>query len=416
MRAGARVRFFFSVWKKREKSEEERKKRKRKRKHFFFPSDSCLLSSLSITMLLHAHVRPSLAARNSRPAPLIFHSTPRCARATARASVAEQQSAVEGDGAQTSSSPSRRRHLLFLAAAAASATALLSPALADETTPSPTSSITPPATVFVAGATGETGRRTVAALAAAGYRVRAGVRDRAKAEALLLSSSSSSASSPSSSSSSSSSIDIVDLDLETMTVEQLAQAVGEDAAAVVCCVGSRPRSPLDKKAAAAVDEFGTINLIRAARSKPNVAKFVLLSSILTNGKAVGQGTNPAFVFLEVFSGGVLSRKLAAENALRSAGFASWSVVRPGGLASKTPEELGAGGIYLSGEDTIFGESEEHGAAVSRDAVADVLVAAVRAPASGVAGGSSGKVVEVVASKGVPTRLSAEELDKAWAAV
>ena len=32
------------------------------------------------------------------------------------------------------------------------------------------------------------------------------------------------------------------------------------------------------------------------------------------------------------------------------------------------------------------------------------------------GGSSGKVVEVVASKGVPTRLSAAELDKAGAAV
>ena len=205
-----------------------------------------------------------------------------------------------------------------------------------------------------------------------------------------------------------------------MTVEQLAQAVGDDAAAVVCCVGSRPRSPLDTKSAAAVDEVGTINLIKAARSRPNVSRFVLLSSILTNGRAAGQGANPAFVFLEVFSGGVLSRKLAAERALRSAGFASWSVVRPGGLASKSPEELGAGGVFLSGEDTIFGESEQHGAAVSRDAVAQVLVAAVRAPspASGRGGGESGggKVVEVVASKGVPTGLSEEELDRAWAAV
>lgn len=246
----------------------------------------------------------------------------------------------------------------------------------------------------------------MAALVARGYRVRAGVRDRARAEALLL------PSEPSSSSE----IEIVDLDLEAMTVEQLASAVGDEAAAVVCCVGSRPRSPLDTKTAAAVDEVGTINLINAARSKSNVSKFVLLSSILTNGKAVGQGANPAFVFLELFSGGVLSRKLAAERALRSAGFASWSVVRPGGLASKSPEKLGAGGVFLSGEDTVFGETEEHGAAVSRDAVAQVLVAAVRSKGAEGNGSSGGKVVEVVASKGVPTELSDDELDRAWAAV
>lgn len=245
------------------------------------------------------------------------------------------------------------------------------------------SSITPPATVLVAGATGETGRRTVAALVAAGYRVRAGAQDHAKAEALLLSSPSPS---------SASEIDIVDLDLETMSVQQLAGAIGDDVAAVVCCVGSRPRSPLDTKTAAAVDEVGTIKLIDAAKSKTNVSKFVLLSSILTNGKAVGQGTNPAFIFLELFSGGVLSKKLAAEKALRTAGFPSWSVVRPGGLASKSPEELVAGGVFLSAEDTIFGEDEQHGVAVSRDAVAQVLVAAVRAPVE-----AGSKVVEVVSS-------------------
>ena len=354
------------------------------------------------TMLLHAQARP-LCARTNLTGHCSSRNTPRRARARARARGAEQESAVN-DGAQASTS---RRHLLSLASGAAAVATLFSsfplpsPALAAAETPA-SSAITPPATVFVAGATGETGKRTVAALVAAGYSVRAGVRDRAKAEALLLPSSGSSPRK----------IEIVDLDLETMTVEQLARAIGDEAAAVVCCVGSRPSSPLDKKTAAAVDEVGTINLIKAAKSNQNVSKFVLLSSILTNGKAIGQGSNPAFIFLELFSGGVLSRKLAAEKALRSAGFASWSVVRPGGLASKSPEELGAGGIFLSGEDSVFGETEEHGAAVSRDAVAEVLVAAVRA--AGSFGG--GKVVEVVASKGVPTRLSAEELDRAWAAV
>lgn len=353
-----------------------------------------------IRMLLHAQPGPFAARRSSR-LPLSSGIARAAASASARTSGAEQE---ESYGANASAQSSSRRNLLLAATGTAAAAATLFssplPAVAAAESPSSTisSSITPPATIFVAGATGATGKRTVAALVASGYQVRAGVRDRVRAEALLLP-----FSSPASK------IEIVDLDLETMSVEQLAAAIGDEAAAVVCCVGSRPSSPLDTKVATLVDEVGTINLIKAAKSKANVSKFVLLSSILTNGKAVGQGFNPAFIFLELFSGGVLSKKLAAEKALRAAGLPSWSVVRPGGLASKSPEELGAGGVFLSAEDTIFGESEQHGIAVSRDDVADVLVAAVRAP-------SNNKVVEVVTSKSVPTRLSQEELDRAWAAV
>ena len=36
---------------------------------------------------------------------------------------------------------------------------------------------------------------------------------------------------------------------------------------------------------------------------------MLMTSILTNGRAVGQGLNPGFVFLNLF-GGVLDAKLA----------------------------------------------------------------------------------------------------------
>lgn len=196
-----------------------------------------------------------------------------------------------------------------------------------------------------------------------------------------------------------------------MSVDELSRdAIGDETQAVVCCVGSRPSSPLDRKTAAAVDRDGTINLITAATRQKNVQRFVLLSSILTNGKAVGQALNPAYLFLEVASGNVLTAKLDAEKFLRGSGL-DWSVVRPGGLSSKTPEELDAGGVFLSSEDTIFGQKTsddgvEIGSVVSRDAVADVLVASVRAA-------RARKVVEVVASRAVPTRLSAEELDRAW---
>ena len=52
---------------------------------------------------------------------------------------------------------------------------------------------------------------------------------------------------------------------------------------------------------------GTIALVDAAK-KQGVSKFVLMSSLLTNGAAKGQGLNPTFLALNVF-GGVLSKKL-----------------------------------------------------------------------------------------------------------
>ena len=45
-----------------------------------------------------------------------------------------------------------------------------------------------------------------------------------------------------------------------------------------------------------------------AAKKAGVKKFVLMSSLLTNGRAAGQGANPNFVILNLF-GGVLDEKL-----------------------------------------------------------------------------------------------------------
>lgn len=72
--------------------------------------------------------------------------------------------------------PTSRRNLLFLSAT----TALLTATATTSVAPSAANAaaVAAPATVFVAGATGETGRRTVAAFVEAGYRVRAGARNR----------------------------------------------------------------------------------------------------------------------------------------------------------------------------------------------------------------------------------------------
>ncbi len=51
-----------------------------------------------------------------------------------------------------------------------------------------------------------------------------------------------------------------------------------------------------------VDLTGTVNLIEGAK-KAGVKKFVLLTSLLTNAKAIGQQDNPNYKFLNAFGGG-----------------------------------------------------------------------------------------------------------------
>lgn len=48
----------------------------------------------------------------------------------------------------------------------------------------------------------------------------------------------------------------------------------------------------------AVDLEGTVNVINAAK-EAGVKKFVLLTSLLTNAKAIGQADNPNYKFLNV---------------------------------------------------------------------------------------------------------------------
>eukprot|EP00882_Tetradesmus_deserticola_P022492 GHRQ01024407.1.p1 GENE.GHRQ01024407.1~~GHRQ01024407.1.p1 ORF type:complete len:208 (+),score=49.92 GHRQ01024407.1:727-1350(+) len=90
-------------------------------------------------------------------------------------------------------------------------------------------------TVFVAGSTGNTGRRVVQQLRAAGYKVRAGVRDVRKAQSLGFGLDSD--------------ISIVEADV-TKDVKSLEAAIG-DAQAVICATGFSGLNPLN---VGAVDE------------------------------------------------------------------------------------------------------------------------------------------------------------------
>ncbi|KAK7359627.1 hypothetical protein VNO77_01589 [Canavalia gladiata] len=221
--------------------------------------------------------------------------------------------------------------------------------------------------IFVAGATGSTGKRIVEQLLAKGFAVKAGVRDLDKARTAL--------------SSANPSLQIVKADV-TEGSDKLAQAIGDDSEAVVCATGFRPG--WDLLAPWKVDNFGTVNLVEACR-KRNVNRFILVSSILVNGAAMGQLLNPAYVFLNVF-GLTLVAKLQAEKHIRKSGI-NYTIIRPGGLRNDPP----TGNVVMEPEDTLYEGT------ISRDQVAEVAVEALAYPEA------SYKVVEIVSRPDAPKR-------------
>jgi uncharacterized protein YbjT (DUF2867 family) len=201
-----------------------------------------------------------------------------------------------------------------------------------------------------------------------GISVRAGLRDPKKAESLGWGGS----------------VDPVQADV-TEGPEKLAAAIG-NADVIICAIGA---GGSDLSGPRKVDYEGTVHLIDAAK-QAGVKKFVLMSSLLTNGAAVGQSFNPNYLFLNLF-GGVLKEKLKAEKYLRSSGL-DWIIVRPGGLSNAPPQEVG--NLYIGEEDTLFGDSSGPGKSISRDTVAEVLIEAA------LQGSAKNRVVEVVAGKNV----------------
>lgn len=224
--------------------------------------------------------------------------------------------------------------------------------------------------IFVAGSSGRTGKKIVEKLLSEGYRVRAGALDVNKAKSTL-------PNDPS--------IDIVKADV-TAGAEKLVEAIG-DAEAVVCATGFR--YSWDIFAPWKVDNFGTVNLVEACR-QIGVRRFILVSSILVNGAAMGQILNPAYIVLNVF-GLTLIAKLQAENYIRKSGI-DFTIVRPGGLKDGPP----TGNIVMEPEDTLSEGS------IFREQVAEVVVGALSCPEA------SYKVVEIVARSEAP-KLPVHEL-------
>lgn len=238
----------------------------------------------------------------------------------------------------------------------------------------PSLAATAPKLVFVAGATGQTGRRVVQQLLASGVSVVAGVRDVAKAKKLGLDKGAR----------------VVKIDV-TEPATLASALAGVDA--VVCATGFTPSFNFSKDNAQAVDQKGTFALVDAAKAA-GVTSFVLVSSLLTNAPAIGQTENGNYKFLNAL-GGILDAKRAAELHLASSGL-RWTVIRPGGLSNDLPSVTGA--IITRPEDTLLGLEGDPGREVSRDSVASLAIAALTDDLA------SNKIVEVVAS---PTAVALE---------
>jgi uncharacterized protein YbjT (DUF2867 family) len=168
---------------------------------------------------------------------------------------------------------------------------------------------------FVAGATGETGRRIVRELVARQIPVRAMVRDIAKAQAILPAG-----------------VELIVGDV--LDLDSILTAIG-DSTVILCATGAKPS--LDPTGPYQVDYQGTKNLVDAARSK-DIEQFVFVSSL-----CVSNFFHPLNLFWLI-----LWWKQQAEQYLITSGL-NYTIVRPGGLKN----EDNSNPVVMSGADTLF---------------------------------------------------------------
>ncbi|MBD2312285.1 SDR family oxidoreductase [Desertifilum sp. FACHB-1129] len=206
---------------------------------------------------------------------------------------------------------------------------------------------------FVAGATGETGRRIVQELVKRNIPVRALVRNLEKGSSILP----------------------AEAELVTGDVlkpESLSNALG-DSTVLLCATGASPG--LDPTGPFKVDYEGTKNLVEAAKAN-GIEHFVFVSSL-----CVSRLFHPLNLFWLI-----LVWKKQAEEYLQKSGL-TYTIVRPGGLKN----EDNSFPVVMQAADTLFDGS------IPRRKVAQVCVEALFEPQA------RNKVVEVVAKPDAPEK-------------
>ena len=210
---------------------------------------------------------------------------------------------------------------------------------------------------FVAGATGETGRRIVSQLLDRSIEVRAFVRDVEKARSIFPAG-----------------VEIIEGDV--LRVDTLKDAL-EGCTVVFCATGARPS--FDPTGPYLVDFEGTKNLVNASKTA-GVEQFVLVTSL-----CVSKLFHPLNLFW-----GILVWKKWAEEYLQRSGL-TYTIVRPGGLKNDDNDDR----IVMQGLDSLFDGS------IPRTKVAQVCVEAIGNESS------RNKIVEIVARPDAPDKTFAE---------
>jgi uncharacterized protein YbjT (DUF2867 family) len=210
---------------------------------------------------------------------------------------------------------------------------------------------------FVAGATGETGRRIVQELVEQGIPVRAMVRNVELAKAVLPAAA-----------------EIVTGDV--LQPATLTDAIG-DATVIFCATGAKPS--LDPTGPYQVDFEGTKNLVNVAKSK-NIEQFILVSSLCTS-----KLLHPLNLFW-----GILVWKKWAEEYIQRSGLA-YTIVRPGGLMNDNNDDQ----IIMTKADQLFDGR------IPRMKVAQVCVEAAKQA------DARNQIVEIVAKPDMESRTIAQ---------
>jgi len=206
---------------------------------------------------------------------------------------------------------------------------------------------------FVAGATGETGRRIVRLLVSRGISVKAFVRDVEVARTILP-------------------IEAELVQGDVLDRETIALALA-DCTLLFCATGARPS--LDPTGPYKVDYEGTKHLIDVAKEH-GIEHFVMVSSL-----CVSRFFHPLNLFWLV-----LWWKKQAEEYLRQSGL-TYTIVRPGGLRNEEDDRS----LVMAAADTLFEGS------VPRQKVAETCVEAVFQP------DARNRIVEIVAREDAPQK-------------
>jgi len=199
---------------------------------------------------------------------------------------------------------------------------------------------------FVAGATGQTGRRIVSQLVDRGIPVKALVRDIDRAKSILPEAA-----------------ELVGGDV--LDANTLEHAIA-DCTVLLCATGAAPG--FNPFAPLQIDYLGTKNLVDVAKAK-GIEHFVLVSSLCTS-----KLLHPLNLFFLV-----LVWKKQAEQYIQSSGL-TYTIVRPGGLKNEDNDHS----VVMSAPDTLFEGS------IPRTKVAAVCIEALTESSS------NNKIVEIVA--------------------